>query len=169
MFMCWFECACTLRLAAVAGLNVHVNGRLYGDISFEACTLRLNPPPYWMYLELFMIGESRITQFYTYFLRCVFDSLEKTIRINTRFNYRVGSQTPAMSNKTGTYRMVLVLAELLECLQMLAELPVRSAAGVGRVTGVFYYSVIYHTNVSLCCVTVCCIPGSGDRSERCCV
>jgi hypothetical protein len=67
-----------------------------------------------------MIGESRITQFYTYFLRCVFDSLEKTSRINTRFNCRVGSQTPAMSNKTGAYRMVLVLAELLECLQMLA-------------------------------------------------
>jgi len=25
----------------------------------------------------------------------------------------------------------------------------------------------YHTHVSLCIVTVCCIPGSGDRSERC--
>ena len=44
---------------------------------------------------------------------------------------------------------------------------VRSAAGVGRVARMFYFTIIYYPNISLCCVTVCCIPGSGDRSERC--
>ena len=44
---------------------------------------------------------------------------------------------------------------------------VRSTAGVGRVARMFYFTIIYYPTISLCCVTVCCIPGSGDRSERC--
>jgi hypothetical protein len=44
---------------------------------------------------------------------------------------------------------------------------VRSTAGAGRVARMFYVTIMYYPNSSLCCVTVCCIPGSGDRSERC--
>jgi len=30
----------------------------------------------------------------------------------------------------------------------------------------FDVTIKYHTNASSCCVAVCCIPCSGDRSER---